>query len=294
MFTFIWDGKVDIFLDSIHGENRHRITNSPLSKAYYKQQEKYFKAINDSIIQRSIKMAKLDRVRDSAIYMTLVGEQKELLEKQYAIAKEFIKKKPSSFLSLEFLDWLWPLLLEKEKRDYYDRIKRSQIKHPYTDIFEQRLKDESEVSVGKRLDFSLISIDGQNIDLMKFRGKYVLIDFWGSWCGPCIRAIPELTKIYSEYRQTGKIEFLSISVEREHSGLAESKKIISDKGMNWVHVIQMESDLSEILKNYQVAAYPTQVLLDKEGKIALYLVGATENNMKILKDYLFEQLKRGL
>lgn len=115
-------------------------------------------------------------------------------------------------------------------------------------------------------------IDGSEFKLEDLQGKYVLIDFWGSWCGPCIREIPELKKLYSEYhgksfKDAEDFEVLSIALEKSDR---YTRKIIKDQALNWpYHIIDVSRVvmLSGIAQDYDVKELPTKFLLNPKGQI---------------------------
>jgi thiol-disulfide isomerase/thioredoxin len=120
------------------------------------------------------------------------------------------------------------------------------------------------------IDFTKPDPDGNMITLSKLRGKYVLIDFWGSWCGACRYGTPHIKELYAKYKNKG-LEILGVSIEKSKD-LAEAKRLwknaIKEDGVPWLNVINNEADMKQnIPKLYQVVGYPTYILLDKEGNI---------------------------
>jgi len=113
-------------------------------------------------------------------------------------------------------------------------------------------------------------------------GNYVLIDFWGSWCVPCIKLIPELKLANSEYKH--KIKFLSIAYDKRVN-ISQLKEIISDNGLNWNHLFDDREDRnSQLAKNYKVQQYPTTILIDPKGKVVFRSIAST--GLKDLVNFL--------
>ena len=119
-------------------------------------------------------------------------------------------------------------------------------------------------------DFALPDPNGKKVSLSSFRGKYVLIDFWASWCGPCMREMPNIVKLYKECK--GKdFEILGVSLDKDKGAWLNTVK---EKKMRWVQVCDFEMWGTAPVKMCNVTAVPYTVLVDPNGKvIALGLRG---------------------
>jgi len=111
--------------------------------------------------------------------------------------------------------------------------------------------------------------NNRDIDLDFSKHKYTLVDFWGSWCGPCIEAMPELKKIYQAYATQHDINFIGIAYD-EKDKAAKIKDILTEHGVEWVTYID-DKNLQEksFEKMYHVYTYPTILVLD-ENKQVIY------------------------
>ena len=109
-------------------------------------------------------------------------------------------------------------------------------------------------------DFTLESVNGDKIALSSLRGKYLLVDFWASWCGPCRNENPNVVKAYAEYASKG-FDVLSVSLDRDS---AAWRKAITDDKLTWTQLIDASG---ETANKYGVTGIPFTLLLDKEGKI---------------------------
>lgn len=112
-------------------------------------------------------------------------------------------------------------------------------------------------------DFTLSAPDGREIVLSSYKGKYVLLDFWASWCGPCLREVPNVKKVYDRYHSRG-FEILSVSLDEKKENWVEA---IRKYELNWEHVSSLQGWKCPVAKLYNVSGVPAMFLIDKEGKI---------------------------
>jgi len=134
------------------------------------------------------------------------------------------------------------------------------------------VENEAEISVGTfPPNFKLLDKDNSAFELNSLKGKMVLLDFWGTWCAPCIKSIPELKELYSTY-SGNDFEIVSIANDTDHE---KWKNVISKNGMSWINVIDPEE---EICKKFKISAYPTLMLIGKNGK--LVLVNSDKNEVE--------------
>ena len=116
-------------------------------------------------------------------------------------------------------------------------------------------------------DFSLKALDRQEITLSKFRGKYILLDFWGSWCGPCRISSPLLVELYKSLKEKeANIEFIGIACDEQKD--ADWTAAIERDNLAWIHLNDSHSEQGKsIQKQYSIIGVPTCVLVSPEGTI---------------------------
>lgn len=112
-------------------------------------------------------------------------------------------------------------------------------------------------------EINLKSPEEKVVPLSSLRGKYVLIDFWASWCGPCRRENPNVVRLYNQYKNKG-FEIYGVSLDRDRAPWLQA---IKADGLTWTHVSDLKYFNSAAATDYFVQAIPYTVLLDKEGKI---------------------------
>lgn len=138
--------------------------------------------------------------------------------------------------------------------------------------------------------FEVVSVQGDTLNLERFKGSYLLIDFWGSWCGPCRKENPILNMMYAKYqnasfKQAHKIEFLSVALERDYeSGL----KAISADHLMWPHqVVENKLFEAELAKKYGVRSIPKKFLIGPDQLIVL-----SDPSIADLDAFLAYQIKK--
>jgi len=109
--------------------------------------------------------------------------------------------------------------------------------------------------------FSFIDLEGKRHDLKDYRGRVVLLDFWATWCGPCVAAVPELVGIYQKYNNLG-FDIIGIDYDDTDEKL---RKFISEKDMIWPQTREQED--GPIHRIYRVTGHPTYYLIGKDGTI---------------------------
>lgn len=113
-------------------------------------------------------------------------------------------------------------------------------------------------------DFTATTIDGKTVKLSDLKGKVVLLDFWATWCGPCMMELPNVKKLYAETKDKG-FEIIGISADETQADL---EKVVKDEALEWPQVFDGGDKSDSIQEKYGVMKYPTTILVDKEGKIS--------------------------
>ena len=107
------------------------------------------------------------------------------------------------------------------------------------------------------------SLSGDQVNLANLKGKVVLIDFWATWCGPCLRVMPDLVETYKEYNNQG-FEIIGISLDKDRSQL---EKYMQDTGITWQQYYDGLGWSNKITRRFGVRGIPHIVLIDKNGVV---------------------------
>ena len=120
--------------------------------------------------------------------------------------------------------------------------------------------------VGKQApEISLPDTEGRTVRLSSFRGKYVLVDFWASWCGPCRHENPNVVQAFNQFKNKN---FTILGVSLDRPGQKENWiKAIKEDNLTWTHISDLKFWQSEVVPVYQVGSIPFNVLVDPNGKV---------------------------
>lgn len=130
-------------------------------------------------------------------------------------------------------------------------------------------------------DFTQNDVNGKPIKLSDFRGKYVLIDFWASWCAPCRAENPWVKHMYERYKDKN---FTVLGVSLDNPGQKEAwLKAIKDDRLTWTNVSDLKGFDNEVARKYHVQGIPTNVLIDPDGKILARNLRATSLTSKLVE-----------
>lgn len=179
------------------------------------------------------------------------------------IAESVIKQNPSSFASVFLLDNICRDLTLPEVEQMYSALSPENKKNYFAQGIEDNISGRKKSAIGSTVDdFTLNDPKNNPVKFSSLRGKYVLIDFWGSWCGPCHKAFPRLKQLYSRYHDKG-FEILGIATESNTDAWA---KDIAKSELPWLQVVD-DKTKNVSSKQFAVTEYPTTVLIDPNGKI---------------------------
>jgi thiol-disulfide isomerase/thioredoxin len=116
-------------------------------------------------------------------------------------------------------------------------------------------------AIGKPVGIQFAALDGRQVDVEKMKGKVVLIDFWATWCGPCVRALPDVKAAYDKYHSQG-LEVVGISLDKEKDTLT---KFIAENDMHWPQYFDGLYWQNKFARQFGIEGIPAMWLLDKQG-----------------------------
>ena len=208
-------------------------------------------------------------------YIQSLEERAAAIQQQTIDAKlDYVANNPKSYMALMAFNSTLPpefdaIQAEKIFTTLDPSIKSSILGKEVLEKIEKVKKTQEGVEAP---DFTQPDVDGNPVKLSDYRGKYVLIDFWASWCAPCRRENPNLVKSYAKYNKHG-FEILGVSLDKA-TDKGKWLKAIEDDGLTWKQVGDMKGWDNEAGVLYEIKAIPMNFLVDPNGKIiAKYLRG---------------------
>lgn len=144
------------------------------------------------------------------------------------------------------------------------KLEASELEIKGKDQFISSFKSSMLTAVGSMApDFQLTTPIGEKLSLSSLKGKYVMIDFWASWCGPCRKENPNVVRLYQEYK-SDPFEILGVSLDGDQNRWVQA---IQQDGLVWKHVSDLKKWNNEAAKLYNVQGIPATFLLNPEGEI---------------------------
>ena len=212
----------------------------------------------------------------NSLYITVLselGNHDEIM----AASEEFIKTGNSS-----------EVILEKLKEAYIAKNNGVKGFDEYMSKYSEMAKELLVAEMKKELinepapNFTLTDLEGKEVSLSDFKGKNVIVDFWATWCGPCLNSFPGMKLAQEKLEADGSTKFLFVNTwERVEDKLQNAKDFIAKN--NYPFHVLMDTE-NNVVGEYKVTGIPTKFIIDKEGNIRFRSVGFRGNTHKIVDE----------
>ncbi|WP_207422012.1 TlpA disulfide reductase family protein [Desertivirga brevis] len=230
---------------------------------------KLLKGINEKIValNHEYETAPPEKKTSQDFLQGLQSRYDVFQQERSEINRKFIKENPDSFISFMALYTIAGQSPEgPEVEAIFNSLSSSIRESREAAAFKKALDNSKRTSVGAiAMDFTQADPTGKLVKLSNFRGKYVLLDFWASWCGPCRQENPNVVKAFNSYKDRN-FTILSVSLDRENGKEAWLKAIDNDK-LTWTHVSDLKFWNNEAAVKYGIRSIPQNFLIDPNGKI---------------------------
>lgn len=210
------------------------------------------------------KFQQFNQTKDSSLYYDAKKEWDEIGVEADSLYVDFVKRHPASPVSAfviidRFINYTNPPMIEKS----YALLQPGALNSLYGKRVTEYRKTQQLTAIGAKPAFTLADTTGKKVSLKDFKGQYVLVDFWASWCVPCRRENPNIVKAYAKYHNKG-FEVVAISLDDKQ---APWVKAIDTDSLPWKHLSDLKGWKSELALKYGINSIPSNFLVNKEGAI---------------------------
>ncbi len=276
--------KIDIEADTSNFSQNYKVSGSVTSEQIMQLQQKLNTTFNKVQQLYNEKVLTADSAHIDSIRTVFTNESNALVENHRKEVFDFIKKNPSSFACLtaiyQAFDSRNPVFRYETDAPYYNLIdsalmaKEPNSKHTkefHSQIVEIKQQLNREEMLGNKIkegmeapDFEVPQVNGSLIKLSSFRGNYVLLDFWASWCSPCRQENPNVLIAFNKFQKKG-FRVFQVSLDKDKNAWIAA---INKDGLGqWKHGSDLQYWNSAPAKLYAVQSIPSNFLIDPKGNI---------------------------
>lgn len=265
----------------------YEVSGSMFYKEYNKL-DKVFRGLEKQIMEMDSKFrnmyktgANMDSIRQ--LYQKMVVPYQDSI---VSLKEQYIRKNPNNLLSgyyftqlpIQSVGTFYTLLGDDVKKGFFSSL----IAATYQDYQNFTIKEKAKAFIqpGKPApNFTLNDLQDKPFSLSSLKGKYAVLDFWGTWCGWCIKGFPEMKSYYDKYKT--KVEFVGIDCGDTKE---EWKTGVNKYQLPWINVYNGKD--SKITNEYAIEGYPTKIIIDPQGDIIKIVIGESPEFYETLDSLL--------
>jgi thiol-disulfide isomerase/thioredoxin len=287
--NFIWEEDLTI---NISPDYMLSYSSSPLNDKYKSFTENLLNPYRMTLVQLTTTWIHLSKNNDSSGIKSLISLQNEVSKFYATLINQFNQENSNTLIGLYNLMYRKRELSLDKRNTLIKEFDPQLQKHEYaTFVLGNNAVDKRNepLPIGQKIVVNdLKDINGDKMLFSNFNTPYILIDFWGTWCGPCIKALPMLRDINKRYHN--QITIVSVACREEEDLGERFLKLIEKEKMNWKHVYysfdSLEDERSSLPAVANISSYPTVIVINKEGEILYNESGYSEEKEDKLNSFL--------
>jgi peroxiredoxin len=276
-YVFFWAEPVEIKIHAIKGQLKQAAIKGSVLQDQAAIYNKMMYPIDKSIDSVQNKMMSVG-MKDTLLFKSLLLKENELRSQITKIEKQFISEHPDFLHGVYILTFTMRRISKEETKELFSKLTDVVKTSKYGTIVRNYVENSKKIGIGdKAVDFHLENLKGEKIGLCDFKTKYVLMEFWGSGCGPCRMENPNLLKNYKAYKDKG-FNIVSISLDKNRK---EMEMAIRKDSMIWTTVSDLQGINGLVPTIYNVTFIPKNYLINPDGIIIAMDLRGDELNKKL-------------
>jgi peroxiredoxin len=279
MQLFLEPGNINVSIkDSV---SNAKVTGSK-SQQFFEVLNDAEKPYNEKSVALNEKYRQFSKDKNEEGIKSVIKEFDSLFdEKNEKVYHNYLNAHPESPIALYVLNQYAGYDIDPKKVEpLFESLPAATRQLPSAVAFKERIETAKKTAIGAyAMDFTQNDTLGKPVSLSDFKGKYVLIDFWASWCGPCRAENPNVVKAYNNYKDKS-FTVLGVSLDQPGKQQAWLNAIHKDS-LTWTHVSDLKFWDNAVAKQYGIRAIPQNLLLDPSGKIIAKNIRGDELTAKL-------------